>query len=261
MLATCNNYTKPEPGGGMELKPSEPPGPPLDPNEPITITGPGGSNKCVAVTGPTDPAKVATDCPKPPPQEQIFLPVRPDGSNKPIQPGEQTFLKSNLTGKYCRLARLPESPACQGMVCDLDSPAQATPFTYTGAGLKAPDGSEMTPVPGSGALGFCPPGIGGAGKGDTTTGFNKVPPPEGIRANTLLGFNLGARCMVDDETGYMYCPDNDTPSSDPRTQFVAVPLPGNSLAPGELLQPSDGMLLRSVKVGGGGGCQSSCNEV
>ncbi len=251
ILATCNSSTRPDPSGGMDLTPSKPPGPPLDPNEPITINGPGSSNRCVAVAGPLDPVKLATDCPQPPPPEETFIPTRPDGSNKPIQPGEQTYLKSNLTGKYCRLVPLPDSPACQGMVCDLESPTQATPFTYTGAGLKSPGGMEMTPVPGSGSMGFCPPGIGGAGKEGNSYTFNKVPVPEGILANTLMGFNLGARCMVDDEGGLVYCPDNDTPASDPRTQFVAVPPPGTSLKPGDIMAPSDRMQLRSVKVGGG----------
>jgi hypothetical protein len=168
-----------------------------------------------------------------------------------MQPGEQTYLKSNLTGKYCRLAPLPDSSICQGMVCDLGSPAQATPFTYTGAGLKAPGGTEMTPVPGSGSLGFCPPGTGGAGKEGNSYRFNKISVPGAIRANTLLGFNLGARCMVDDERGFVYCPDNDTPASDPRTQFVAVQAPGTSVVPGNFIAPGDGMLLRSVQVGAG----------
>jgi hypothetical protein len=109
----------------------------------------------------------------------------------------------------------------------------------------------MTPVPGSASLGFCPPGIGGAGKEGNSYTFNKVPVPEGIPANTLLGFNLGARCMVDDEGGFVYCPDNDTPGSDLRTQFVAVPLHGSWQAPGDIIAPGDGMLLRSVKVGDG----------
>jgi hypothetical protein len=50
------------------------------------------------------------------------------------------------TGKFCRLAPVPaalapqlgapEACATQGMLCDLDSPAESTIFTYTGTGLK-----------------------------------------------------------------------------------------------------------------------------
>lgn len=56
-------------------------------------------------------------------------------SSDPVQLGQTAILRSRLTGKFCKLTLLPGSSQ-QGMVCDQDSEATATVFTYTGIGLS-----------------------------------------------------------------------------------------------------------------------------
>jgi hypothetical protein len=67
------------------------------------------------------------------PVTDMFTPTHVDGKAGLITPGDEMFLASNATGRYCRTMQL--DGGCMGLVCDLDSPTgppAATKLAYTG---------------------------------------------------------------------------------------------------------------------------------
>ena len=66
-------------------------------------------------------------------EQFVMQPLNGSTTATSIAPGSQTIVKSEATGKYCRVTTL--SDGTQGMLCDVSDPAQATPLTYTGSGL------------------------------------------------------------------------------------------------------------------------------
>jgi hypothetical protein len=62
-----------------------------------------------------------------------FVLFRPDAGATPIQPGETMIIRSEQTGKYCRAAQIG---AQQQIMCDQDTPATATPLTYTSTSFE-----------------------------------------------------------------------------------------------------------------------------
>lgn len=77
----------------------------------------------------------------------------------PLPPGSKVFMKSELTGKFCRvLTNLAEPPGKQqNIFCDLDDPSGATEFTYTGSGFA------VGPTPVTKPCSGCPLYVGGGG--------------------------------------------------------------------------------------------------
>jgi hypothetical protein len=65
-------------------------------------------------------------------------------SSGPIYPGNYTYIKSELTGKYCRLVP-GTAPGSQVVVCDLSTTTGATPLKYTGSGLTY-NGQPLLPA-------------------------------------------------------------------------------------------------------------------
>ena len=63
------------------------------------------------------------------PPEQ-WIPVRPDGTTKPIAPGEEVYWQSAQTNKFCRVVEVSGQSRVQ---CDQDSPEAAARMVYTGA--------------------------------------------------------------------------------------------------------------------------------
>ena len=79
--------------------------------------------------------------------ERLVCLLAADGNQMLLPCRHSPLLCRNVeTGKFCRLAAVPaqlalqlgapKACATQSMLCDLNSPADATVFTYTGAGLK-----------------------------------------------------------------------------------------------------------------------------
>jgi hypothetical protein len=106
-------------------------GPSVAANTPITISTTSG---CLAVDSTTYPMYSASPCSTSPTQQFVLQPANGSTTAAEIQPGEQTIIQSVETGLYCRVATLDGGQ--QGMVCDVSSPSQATPVTYTGTGLS-----------------------------------------------------------------------------------------------------------------------------
>jgi hypothetical protein len=65
---------------------------------------------------------------------QTFEPFHADNMSQsdPIDPNELLVLRSNKTGRYCRLSDLPTEPTMQHMVCDVERITDASEFYYTG---------------------------------------------------------------------------------------------------------------------------------
>lgn len=108
-----------------------PSGPPIKPDVPFTINTPTGyvsvgTGGGALVTNPTGKGDT--------PAEQFTLSPATSTTAGVITPGGYTYMKSVLTGKYCRLVP-GATPGSQVVVCDLDTTAQAAPLKYTGSGV------------------------------------------------------------------------------------------------------------------------------
>jgi hypothetical protein len=106
-------------------------GPPLPTNTFLKIKTAGGY---VRNDNLSAPAYVGIGDGTKAPEQYTFYDPADQTSTTPIQPGKATILKSRQTGKFCALKALPTGK--QGMVCDKNSAADATPFEYTGIGLS-----------------------------------------------------------------------------------------------------------------------------
>jgi hypothetical protein len=108
-----------------------PSGPSMKPGLPFNIrsptgyvsTGPGGEPLFTNTSGKGDT-----------PAEQFTLTPYSSTTSGYITPGSYSFLKSVLTGKFCRLVP-GATPGSKVVLCDLDTTAGATPLMYTGTGL------------------------------------------------------------------------------------------------------------------------------
>ncbi len=106
-------------------------GPPLPTNTFLKIKTAGGY---VRNDNLSAPAYVGIGDGTKAPEQYTFYDPADQTSTTPIQPGKAAILKSRQTGKFCALKALPTGK--QGMVCDKNSAADATPFEYTGIGLS-----------------------------------------------------------------------------------------------------------------------------
>jgi hypothetical protein len=135
------------------------------------------------VTGTDGSTGASTSTPSTSPAAQFyFYNATSPTSSLPLAPGASTIIKSEETGKFCRLVptaagtkRVPRNtppaatvslssttlmPPPGGMLvllCDLINPAQATPLTYTSNGL-AYNGRPILPVGPGGQMAVLPPG-------------------------------------------------------------------------------------------------------
>ena len=108
-------------------------GPPLPANTPINMQTASGTY--VNVDNSSAAAYPASGSGTSAPE--TFMAVDPSNPNSttPISPMQTTVLQSSQTGLYCRLATLGAGPE-MGMICDVETLADATAFTYTGSGLS-----------------------------------------------------------------------------------------------------------------------------
>jgi hypothetical protein len=142
-------------------------GPAAPANEPITITSPSG---CMAVDSTAYPMYSANPCTGTTQEQFVLQPANGSTTTEQIMPGEQTIIKSVETGKYCRVATLDGGN--QGLICDVTSPSQATPVTYTGTGFAY--GGQPLASGGSGEALLVSPG---AGSSTSTLTVQPVSPP------------------------------------------------------------------------------------
>jgi hypothetical protein len=140
--------------------------------------------------------------------EQFTL-YRPDGGSSPILPGETMIMKSDQTGKYCRITVIG---GLEQILCDQDTPATATPFTYTGSGMSY-NGKPLV-SPGGGLPSY----FGPSGSAPTPATF--VPPP--LEPNTPVRISVPSQgfLRVDNLTSYAYCGDGDG-TTPPELFYVA----------------------------------------
>jgi hypothetical protein len=82
------------------------------------------------------------------PEQYVAYHPSNTSERSPVLPGQTTYMQSEQTGMWCRLAPNPANATQLGMVCDQPTAATATAFTYTGDGL-AVDGIKLV-VPGPG---------------------------------------------------------------------------------------------------------------
>jgi hypothetical protein len=172
---------------------------------PYNILGPGGCQ--VASPATTLACPSGGDGTRAPEQ---FIPVRPDGSSQPIQPGEAVLLKSVQTGKFCRALAVGGQ---QQIACDQAGLSSAAPFTYTGTGITL-DGQPFT-NPGGGK-----PAYFGA-QGSTGSSVTFLPPP--IPTSTPVNIYVPSKgyLRVDSTSDFAYV-GNGTGLTPPELFYVQV---------------------------------------
>jgi hypothetical protein len=129
-------------------------------------------------------------------QEQ-FTPVRPDGGSVPIGPGQATYLRSELTGKYCRV--VPVSGRSQ-VLCDQDATSTATLLTYTGYSLSTAEGRPFLNPGGSSPIYFGDPSARVPAAPLAFTSSAAVPVASGAQYNINLAFG---NCRTDSASTYV----------------------------------------------------------
>ncbi len=128
--------------------------------------------------------------------------------------------------------------AQQGMLCDMSSPAQATPLTYTGIGV-AYNNTPLVPVGPGGTL-----VLNGSAAGPSAL----APAPTNITTAGVYGVLVGGPCRVEGATSYMYCPAGEQ-QNDAAEQFALFPATGSSLSAGTALTPGTPIHVKSVQTG------------
>jgi hypothetical protein len=187
-------------------------------------------------------------------------------SPEPLSSGASTIIKSEETGKFCRL--VPISAGSRGaprnstirpsstlitapagsmltMLCDVTDPALATPMTYTADGLTY-NGQPILPVGPGGQMVVVPPGTSTATgtAGSTTTSITPagpvVKPGQPITIETADGY------LSVPNTGTSMFPNATATGSNPAEQFMLTPTTGSSTAP---VLPGTSTYVQSVATG------------
>jgi hypothetical protein len=115
-------------------------GPPLPVDTPLNVLGPSGAY--VRTDNATGLAYVGAGNGSTAPEQYVAYHASNTSERSPVQPGQTTYLQSEQTGMWCRLAPSPSNATQIGMVCDQPTSATAVAFTYTGDGL-AVDGIQL----------------------------------------------------------------------------------------------------------------------
>lgn len=126
---------------------------------------------------------------------ELFIPIRPDGSNAPITPGSAALFKSQQTGKFCRLVPQQQNK----VLCDQDTAAGATQFTYAGHGLQYNSLPLLNPGAPSPAY-FAAPTMELPALPVPVRPAQQV--PLASSANYVINLNYG-NCRVDDVTSFV----------------------------------------------------------
>jgi hypothetical protein len=82
------------------------------------------------------------------PEQYVAYHSTNTSERSPVLPGQTTYMQSEQTGMWCRLAPSPTNATQLGMVCDQPTSATATAFTYTGDGLAVDGIKLVSPGPG-----------------------------------------------------------------------------------------------------------------
>jgi hypothetical protein len=207
-LVLANTTTAPvKPSSGtLSFKPA---GVPLPVEVPINILGPGTCQVTTLITPMSCPTTGSgTTLP------EQFTAARPDGGTSPIMPGETMLIKSEQTGKYCRVVQIGTQQQRQQILCDQDTPATASPFTYTGTSTGVAYNGQPFVNPGGGAPAYFGP------SGSTPTPATLVAPP--MATNTPLQIALTGQgfLRIDNATNYAYIGNGDGTSL-PELFYVA----------------------------------------
>jgi hypothetical protein len=213
------------------------------------ITSPNGGTGASNTTSTTSPAA-----------QFYFYNATSPTSPLPLAPGASTIIKSEETGKFCRLVpttasanRAPRNSTIRPsytpvaappgsmlvMLCDVTDPALATPMTYTSSGLVY-DGQQILPIGPGGSMVVVPSGTGST----TTTPITPAGPV----------VKPGLPITIQTEDGYLSVPNTATAmfpnatatGNSPAEQFVLTPATGSSTAP---VLPGTSTVVQSVATG------------
>jgi hypothetical protein len=124
------------------------------------------------------------------------------------------------------------------MLCDMTSPAQATPLNYTGVGVVY-NNIPLVPVGPGGTL-----VLNGSAAGPSAL----APAPINVTTAGVYTVLVGSPCRVEGPTSYMYCPAGEQ-QNDAAEQFALFPATGNSLGAGTALTPGTPIYVKSVQTG------------
>jgi hypothetical protein len=164
-----------------------------------------------------------------------FILSRPDAGTGHIQPGEAMLVKSEQTGKFCRVALIG---AQQQVLCDQGTAATATPLTYLGTAGFAYNGQPFV-NPGGGV----PVYFGPANSSSTTPATFAAPP---LLTNTLLHIETGKGFMrIDNLTSYAYSSAGDGTSA---AEHFNVADPADPTAT-KLVESGQPAVLKSATTG------------
>jgi hypothetical protein len=182
----------------------------------------------------------------------------------PLAPGASTIIKSEETGKFCRLvpisassSRVPRNNTIRqsqltapagsmlAMQCDVTDPAQATPMTYTANGLTY-NGQPILPVGPGGQMVVVPPGTSTATGTAGTTITSITPAGPVVKPGLYITIETADGYLSVPNTGTSMFPNATATGSNPAEQFVLTSPSGSGTAP---IVPGTSTYVQSVATG------------